>query len=285
MKHLGGKTAIVTGAGSGIGSGISETLAEVGMNVAVADISLPDAERVAARINGQGGKAMAIQVDVSDRASVMAAGAAVEAAFGKLHIAVNNAGIGLLGSPILEIKPEEWDWVIGVNMYGVIHGIQVFLPMIQRHGEGGHIVNTASIGGLQVNPGWYTTPYSMTKFAVVALSEGLHNELDGTNVGVSVLCPAAVRTNIADSGRRRPERMGGAYDRPQQAFMKDTLADGLLPAEVGQRVLQAILNDEFFVFTHSAPRPWIEARHARLQDAFDRAAEFEARSRRGRAAE
>ena len=134
MKHLVGKTAIVTGAGSGIGSGIAETLAEVGVNVAVADISLPDAERVTARINGQGGKAMAIQVDVSDRASVTAAGAAVEAAFGKLHIAVNNAGIGLLGSPILETKPEEWDWVIGVNMYGVIHGIQVFLPMIQRHG-------------------------------------------------------------------------------------------------------------------------------------------------------
>ena len=120
---------------------------------------------------------------MSDRASVQAA--AVEAAFGNLHVAINIAGIGLLGSPIMDVTLGEWDWAMGVNVHGVILGIQTFLPLIQKHGEGRHILGTASIGGLQVNPGWHITPYSMRKNAVVALSEGLLNKSQGSSIGVS----------------------------------------------------------------------------------------------------
>ena len=276
MQDLAGKTAIVTGAASGIGLGIARNFARAGMNLVLADIEAAALARARKEIEALGAKAIGVVTDVSDRAAVARLAAAAEAEFGRLHVAVNNAGVSMHGEPADEIEPGNWDWIIGVNIYGVIHGIQAFLPLIKKHGEGGHIVNTASIGGLQVNPNWYTAAYSMTKYAVVALSEALENELEGTRIGISVLCPAAVDTAIYRSARNRPERFGGPQERPQELFMKDLLALGWPPDRVGARVVDAIRAGEFFILAQSAPRAWIERRHARLLEAFDRAAAWEA---------
>ena len=275
MKDLKAKTAVVTGAASGIGSGIAQTLARAGMNVALLDIQESALGELRLQIESSGGKAIALAADVSDADSLAAAAQRAEDAFGPIHVAVNNAGVAMHGTPLEEIGLGDWNWVIGVNIYGVIHGIRTFVPMIRKHGEGGHIVNTASIGGLQVHPGWNTGAYSMTKYAVVALSEALEQELAGSGIGVSVLCPASVRTAIYDSAKNRPARLGGPFRREQQHFLKDVIADGLAPEQVGERVLRAIRDDEFFVFTHAEPRQLIEARHRRIMDAFDRIAEIE----------
>jgi NAD(P)-dependent dehydrogenase (short-subunit alcohol dehydrogenase family) len=274
MDNLTGKTAFVTGAGSGIGLGIARQLARAGVSVAAADIRKDAAEATAAEIVAAGGRAVPLQLDVSDRADVESGAEAAVRAFGKIHIAVNNAGIAMHGVPLEKIDAADWDWVIGVNIYGVVHGIQTLVPLIRSHGEGGHIVNTASIGGLQVNPSFNTSAYSMTKYAVVALSEALEQELAGSGIGVSVLCPAAVNTSIHLSERSRPDRLGGPTVRPQNHFMGDIIKDGWAPDMVGERVVQAILDNEFFIFTHTEPRDWIEQRHARIQQAFDRAAAF-----------
>ena len=276
MKDFKAKTAVVTGAASGIGSGIAQTFAQAGMNVVLVDIQAAALEDLRRQIESRGGKAIAVVADVSDPEAVARAARRAEEAFGRIHVAVNNAGVAMHGTPLEEIELEDWNWVIGVNIYGVIHGIRTFVPAIRKHGEGGHVINTSSIGGLQMRPGWNTGAYSMTKYAVVALSEALEQELAGSGIGVSVLCPAAVRTAIYDSAKNRPARMGGPFERRQHLFLKDTIADGLAPLQVGERVLRAIQDDEFFVFTHSEPRQWIEARHRRIMDAFDRIARIEA---------
>ncbi len=275
MKDLKAKTAIVTGAASGIGSGIARSLAGAGMNVALLDIQERALDELRRQIESSGGKAIALYADVSDAGSLAAAAQRAEAAFGRIHVAGNNAGVAMHGTPLEEIELQDWNWVIGVNIYGVIHGIRTFVPMIRKHGEGGHVVNTASIGGLQMRPGWNTGAYSMTKYAVVALSEALEQELSGSGIGVSVLCPASVRTAIYDSAKNRPARLGGPFRREQQHFLKDVIADGRSPEQVGERLLRAIRDDEFFVFTHAEPRQLIEARHRRIMDAFDRIAEIE----------
>lgn len=277
MNTLKDQIAVVTGGGSGIGRGIAEALAARGASIMVADVDESRAAEVARAIAAQGGQAAHAGVDVSDPASVEELGREVARTFGRLHFAFNNAGVALHGTPIEAIALEDWQWVIGVNILGVVHGIKTFLPMIREHGEGGRIVNTASIGGLQVNPAWMTVAYSMTKYAVVALSEGLRNELEGSPIGVSVLCPAAVRTRIAESSHTRPDRFGGPYERPQQAFMADAVSQGWTGRQVGERVMHGIQENEFMILTHSAPRPWIEARHAMIQAAFDRAADYEQR--------
>lgn len=275
MKDFHGRTAVVTGAASGIGSGIARSLAGAGMNVALLDIQERALDELRRRIESSGGRAIALFADVSDAESLAAAARRAEEAFGRIHVAVNNAGVAMHGTPLEEIELQDWNWVIGVNIYGVIHGIRTFVPMIRKHGEGGHVVNTASIGGLQMRPGWNTGAYSMTKYAVVALSEALEQELSGSGIGVSVLCPASVRTAIYDSAKNRPARLGGPFRREQQHFLKDAIADGLAPEQVGERLLRAIRDEEFFVFTHAEPRQSIEARHRRIMDAFDRIAEIE----------
>jgi NAD(P)-dependent dehydrogenase (short-subunit alcohol dehydrogenase family) len=275
MLDLKGKVAIVTGAGSGIGLGIAIALARAGMAVALADIRARELDEAVRAVQACGAQALALEVDVSDLASVEAAAEATVRRFGKLHVAVNNAGVAMHGVPIEQLAPAEWDWVIGVNVYGVLHGIQAFLPYIRAHGEGGHVVNTASIGGFQIRPGWHTGAYSMTKYAVVALSEALEQDLQGSGIGVSVLCPAAVNTNIDRSASARPERLGGPFERSANHFIRDLVKDGLAPEDVGERLVLAILSNEFYVFTHSEPRQWVEERHARLLQAFDRAKAWE----------
>ncbi|MFT8243230.1 SDR family NAD(P)-dependent oxidoreductase [Roseomonas sp. BN140053] len=266
---------MITGAGSGIGQGIALAFAGAGAAVAVLDIRPEGLENTVRQVEARGGRAVPILADVSDRAAVERAAAEAERALGRIDIAVNNAGIAMHGRPIAELSPAEWDWVIGVNIGGVLHGMQSFLPRIRAHGGEGWLVNTASIGGFQVRPGWHTGAYSMTKAAVVSISEALEQDLAGTPVGVSVLCPAAVATQLHLSGRTRPERLGGAYQRAENHFLGGEIEGGLSPELVGQRLLRGLRDREFFIFTHSAPRSAVDTRHARLTEAFERTARWE----------
>lgn len=268
MKLEPGMTAWVSGAGSGIGRGIARELAARGLKVAVVDIRHDAAEEVARTIRAANGTAHAIAADVSDTAAFEAAVAESDAELGPVSLVVNNAGVAMHGRRLHEFTQAEWDWAIGVNIQGVIHGIRTFLPGMLERGTPGHVVNTASIGGFQVNPDFLTAAYSMTKYAVVALSEGLQNELAGTKVGVSVLAPAAVATDIHLAARSRPDRFGGPGERPENHFMGDLIRDGADPVEVGRTVARAVEEERFYIFTHPETRRWIEERHARILEGF-----------------
>lgn len=266
-----GMAALVTGAGSGIGRSIALALARRGVQVGVCDIRDSDAAETVQQIQLAGGRGLTVGVDVSDRQSVEDAVRSVERAFGDIAIACNNAGIAMHGVSLQEITAADWDWVIGVNIRGVIHGIQALVPRMLATQRPAHVVNTASIGGFQVNPNFLTAAYSMTKYAVVALSEGLHNELEGTQVGVSILAPAAVDTRIHLSERSRPDRLGGATVRPQNHFMGDLLKGSMPPDAVGDRVVDAIEAKDLYIFTHPETRQWLDRRHAAITAAFDKA--------------
>ncbi|MGA1068981.1 MAG: SDR family NAD(P)-dependent oxidoreductase [Burkholderiaceae bacterium] len=269
-----GMVAFVTGGGSGIGRGIALSLARRGVRVGVGDIRESDAAETVRQIQVAGGVSIPVAVDVSELQSVEDAVNTVESAFGEIAIACNNAGIALHGVPLHEITAADWDWVIGVNIQGVIHGIQTLVPRMLATERPAHVVNTASIGGFQVNPNFLTAAYSMTKYAVVALSEGLHNELQGTQVGVSILAPAAVDTRIHLSERSRPERLGGATVRPQNHFMGELLKGSMPPDEVGDRVVSAIEDEDLYIFTHSETRQWLDRRHAAIIEAFEKAERY-----------
>ena len=271
MKIEAGMCAYVSGAGSGIGRGIALALARRGVRVGVCDIKQADAQDTVRQIEAIGGSALAVQVDVSDAASVEQAVAAIEQAYGAIAIGCNNAGIAMHGVPLHEISASDWDWVIGVNLRGVIHGIRALVPRMLQAGHPAHIVNTASIGGFQVNPNFLTGAYSMTKYAVVALSEGLHNELQGSPIGVSILAPAAVDTQIHLSERSRPERLGGPTVRAQNHFMGDLIRGGMTPEAVGERVVRGIEAKELYIFTHPETQHWLDRRHAAITAAFDQA--------------
>jgi NAD(P)-dependent dehydrogenase (short-subunit alcohol dehydrogenase family) len=272
MRDVKGKTAIVTGAASGIGLGIAKALAHAGANLVLADLRPGPLEAARQSIQALGFQAIAVTIDVSDPASVEAAAQATIQHFGALHIAVNNAGVAMHGTPLENVTLQEWEWVIGVNVKGVINGIRSFVPLIRAHGEPGHVVNTGSVSSLFVREGRNQGAYAMTKYAVLALSEALEQELAGTNIGVSILCPGGVNTSIFDSAATRPARFGGSYQRPQQESMKSAFAAGALSPEiVGRRVLQAIQDNEFYILTHTGERQTILARAARLAAAFDRA--------------
>jgi NAD(P)-dependent dehydrogenase (short-subunit alcohol dehydrogenase family) len=209
MIDISGKTAIVTGAASGIGLGIATALAEAGANVVMADIQKNAVEAAAHGLSGTNKQVMPVRIDVTQEQSVLDALVEAERKFGKLHIACNNAGVPMHGVPLTEVSLADWQFVIGVNIWGVIHGIRHLVPAILKHGEEGHIVNTASVAGVQNRRGTNQCPYSMSKYAVLSLSEALEHELEGSNVSVSVLCPGPINTNIARGARNRPEHLGG----------------------------------------------------------------------------
>jgi len=272
-----GKTAFVTGAANGIGLGICRALARSGVNLVLADIEkarLEAAREGLARFNV---RTRAIQVDVSDATAYAHAADEAESEFGSIHFLFNNAGITMAPKPLWEVTPEQWEWIFGVNIFGVLNGIRTLVPRTTKHGEAGHIVNTASIGGLQVNPQIRNGSYAMTKYAVVAASEALALDLEGSNLGVSVLCPAVVATTLHASSQRRPERLGGAFGRPNPGAARLFTTAGIQPDDVGRRVLDAIAAKEFFIFTHEEPRAWIEKRHQRLMDGFDSVERYNAK--------
>ena len=274
--NFSGKTAFVTGAANGIGLGICRALARNGANIVLADIEQAQLEIARRELSTFNVRTHAVEVDVSDADAYERAADQAEAEFGNIHFLFNNAGVSLGPTPLWQVTPEQWEWIFGVNIHGVINGIRTWVPRMQRHGEAGHIVNTASIGGLQVNPKLRNGSYAMTKYAIVAASEALALDLEDSPLGVSVVCPALIATTLHASSRRRPERLGGAYEHPGSDAAKARFSEGLAPDAVGRRVLDAIARSEFFIFTHEEPRAWIEARHARLLAGFDSIARYNA---------
>ena len=268
---ISGKTAIVTGAASGIGLGIATALAEAGANVVMADIQKDAVEAAAHALSGTNKRVMPLLIDVTQEQSVLNALAEAERNFGKLHIACNNAGVPMHGTQLIDVPVKDWEFVIGVNVWGIIHGIRHFVPAILKHGEEGHIVNTASVAGFQNRRGTNQGPYSMTKYAALSLSEALEIELEGTNVGVSVLCPGPIATNIARGARNRPEHMGGPQIRAtDEAMLSERLAtSGLDPKLVGDRVVEAIRTKTFYAFVSAVPAAVIAARHRRIEEALN----------------
>jgi NAD(P)-dependent dehydrogenase (short-subunit alcohol dehydrogenase family) len=269
MMDFSGKTAFVTGAANGIGLGICRALARSGANIVLADIERSQLEIARKELSTFNVRTRAIEVDVSDAVAFERAADQAEAEFGNIHLLFNNAGVSLGAAPLWELTPAQWEWIFGVNIFGVINGIKALVPRMRRHGERGHVVNTASIGGLQVNAKLRNGSYAMTKYAVVAASEALALDLEDSNLGVSVLCPALVATTLHASSQRRPARLGGPYQRSGAESAKAWQSAGLSPDDVGKRVLDAVARSEFFIFTHEEPRAWIEARHARLLEGFD----------------
>lgn len=267
MRKLKGRVAVVTGGASGIGLGMAKAFAREGMKVVIADIEPFPLEAAAAEVAAQGGgPVMAVRTDVSDADAVESLAAQVFTRFGAVHVLCNNAGVGGGGAQH-ELTVAEWRWVLGVNLYGVVHGIASFLPRMLASDEPGHIVNTASMAGLSGAPGM--GPYNASKFAVVGLSESLYKEqkLAGSSIGVSVLCPGWVNTRIADSHRNRPADLAAPVARPASGergdMVRQLLANGMDPAAVAELVLDAIAQERFWIFTDeqmvAGLRPRLEA--------------------------
>ncbi len=275
MKELAGKTAFVTGAASGIGLGIATAFAQAGAKVMLCDIeekalssALEQLKRTNADVDG-------VVADVSLKGELEAAAKATIERYGKVHVLVNNAGVGG-GGPYGMWSDASWDWTLGVNLRSVIWGVEIFGPLIERHGEGGHIVSTASIAGLiSGNSG----PYNVTKYGVVALSEGLRIELAPRGIGVSVLCPAFVRTQIVDSRRNVPERFTGAIGATPPTsgpmataikMIRERVEAGVDPDYVGELVREGVENNWPYIFTDTEFEPLIEARFEAIKQGFDR---------------
>lgn len=276
MRELTGKAAFVTGGASGIGLALGRAFAEAGMKVTLADIEADALAAAVDSLQGIGPDVHGVACDVADLASVERAAKASFDAFGNIHVVCNNAGVG--GS-IDNFSPDVWRWVLDVNIMGVLHGIATFLPHLRAHGEGGHIVNTASMAGILTGP-WFS-PYVASKFAVVGMSEGLAAQLKPFGIGVSVVCPWFVRTRIHESARNRQERYGSSKapdpDSAQAALLSqigELVRSGIDPSEVAARVLAAIRADDLYVFTHSGRdlRAKVEGRSAAILAAMDKAA-------------
>lgn len=275
MQVLTGKAAFVTGGASGIGLALGRGFAEAGMQVMLADIEA-EALAVAVKSLQRFGVVRGVSCDVSDPGSVETAAQAAYAAFGNVHVVCNNAGVGARGG-IDNISLDNWRWVFDVNVMGVLHGIRAFLPHIRSHGEGGHFVNTASMAGIAAGQ-WFNA-YGASKHAVVSMSEGLAAQLKPLGIGVSVLCPEFVRTNIAASERNRPVRYGPKQriepGSPAEAVLAQVAARveaGIDPIEVAARVVAAIKADELYVFTHPGMRAAIEKRLNAILTAMDKVA-------------
>jgi NAD(P)-dependent dehydrogenase (short-subunit alcohol dehydrogenase family) len=274
MRELAGKTAFVTGGASGIGLALGRAFAQAGMKVMLADIEADALAAAVRSLHTIGADVRGVRCDVADPDSVERAAQASYEAFGNVHVVCNNAGVAA-GGGIDNISLDNWRWVLDVNLMGVLHGIRTFLPHIRRHSEGGHIVNTASMAG--INGGLGFSPYTASKFAVVGMSEGLAAQLKPHGIGVSVLCPSFVRTRIGESGRNRPERYGpvqplapGSQSAAMVAEIARLLEAGLDPAAVAAQVLAAIRDDELYVFTHPHMREEVEGRFAAILVALDR---------------
>jgi NAD(P)-dependent dehydrogenase (short-subunit alcohol dehydrogenase family) len=252
MEHVEGKTAFITGGASGIGLGLSKVLVKAGARVVMADVRQDHLDEAAEWFSTHGEKdnVLGIKLDVSDREAYAAAAEQTLRAFGKVHILVNNAGIGISGS-IKQTRFDDWDWGLGVMLGGVINGIVTFLPHLLAHGEGGHIVNTSSMAALI--PVKNFPIYGTAKMAMIGLSECLRADLAEDNIGASAFCPGPVQTNIRESAKTRPEKYRqnsglAAQEQQLQARPNNTL--WMDPIECGERILRGIRRNDLYIFTH-----------------------------------
>lgn len=274
MQELEGRTAVVTGAASGMGLAFAEAFLRQGMQVVAADVEAPALARAEEQLAAVRGPeaVLAVRTDVSDPASVNALRDAALARFGRVNVVCNNAGVGGVRNPIGRLDLSDWQWVLGVNLWGVIHGCEAFVPHLLEHGDG-HIVNTASIAGHVSLP--FMGPYNVSKHGVVTLSETLLHELGhaGSTVGVSVLCPGFVATNLIDADRNRPENLVRPLDEPddaaarerERAAGRELLGQKKPPAEVAQLVVDAVKANQFWIFTDGQFAPVVAERHRSIE--------------------
>ncbi len=266
MKDVNGKVAFVTGAASGMGLGMARAFAEAGMKVMLADIEAGPLQEQVDDLKAKGHDVAGVVLDVTKREDVLAAAEKTIETFGKVHVLSNNAGIGVFGKSET-CRMSNWEWVVDINLWGVVHGLQAFVPLILSHGEGGHVVSTASMAGMVGLAG--AGPYNATKFAVVGIMETMMAENRKTDLGISVLCPGAVATNIASSTRNRQDEYGGAAPPSEKESIADVLAGGLHPDAVGRQVLEAIIDNQAYIFTDPSMRKMVESRHKRLMAGYD----------------
>ncbi len=270
MQDFQSKVAFVTGGASGIGLGIVKALLGAGAKVVIADLRQDHLDEAVDQFRGRGlgDRVHAIRLDVSDRAAMASAAAETEKRFGKVHVLVNNAGVGIEG-PLRDATYDDWDFGLGVNLGGVVNGIQSFVPRIRAHGEGGHVVNTASLAGLVWMPSFMAI-YTTSKAAVITLSECLRDDLEPDHIGVSVLCPGPVKSNIHQAGRNRPERFRGTtgFAEAEAQLARRTVSPlWMEPEAVGEKVLRAIRNGELYVITHGEWRDAFDQRIAAIRAA------------------
>lgn len=259
MQDLEGKVAVVTGAASGLGRAMAFAFAAEGMDLALADVDEKGLAETLAGLRSSNIKTLSLRVDVSRAAEVEALAQRAQEALKGLHLVCNNAGVALTGA-VWENTEHDWEWILGVNLRGVVNGVRAFAPRLIAQGEG-HIVNTASVAGLISPPGMGA--YSVSKHAVVALSEALHHDLRerGSRVGVSVLCPAYVPTGIADSDRNRPRALGSSRKTPADLTLKKAVSSGKQSAgDIARAVVAAVKAGRFYVLTHPAIKGAIRAR-------------------------
>jgi NAD(P)-dependent dehydrogenase (short-subunit alcohol dehydrogenase family) len=260
------KTAFVTGGASGIGLGMAHSFLRAGMRVAMADVRAEALQSAAATL-AAGDRLHTLQLDVTDRAAMEAAAVTVENVFGPVHVLCNNAGVGMLGG-IKSMTYDDWDWCLSVNLGGTVNGLQTFLPRMLAHGQGGHIVNTSSIGAISPGPGGIA--YLTAKAALVTLSESLRMELQEDGIGVTVLVPGPTRTRINEVGSLRPARFQntGLREVEEQLARTPLFDNGLDPLEVGGMVLDAVRRDLMYVFTHNDFKAGVAQRFEAILAAF-----------------
>ncbi len=274
MQSLEGKTAVITGAASGIGLGLAERFVAARMNVVLADIQEDALENAVKHLKQRQGRVTGVKVNTMVRESVEHLAAKAIEIYGKVHVLCNNAGVaasaGGVGKAVWEVADADWDWVMGVNFNGVLYGLQTFIPHMLAHGEESHIVNTASLAGLM--PGGGT--YGVSKHGVLCLTESLYNDLKARNcnISASVLCPGFVNTQIFDAERNRPDELKLSAEDKNEAITFDAqglLSQGLAPADVADIVARAILNDDLYILPHPA---WDDIMRSRLEHVLARGA-------------
>jgi NAD(P)-dependent dehydrogenase (short-subunit alcohol dehydrogenase family) len=275
MSDYKGKTAVISGGAEGIGLGIALAMGQQGMNVVLGDIDEAQLVEADAKLTAQGIEVLTVKMDVTDPAQWRHLGEQAVQRFGKVHMLVNNAGVASAPGPIEKTNHKDWNWVIEVNLKGVIYGAEAIVPLIKEHGEGGWVINVASMAGMIGVP--YAGAYTATKVAVVGMSEAWHVELAKHNIEVSVLCPAFVKTRIHLSHRNRQQehfdeqRKVDPDATPKHNAPQEFVENGI-PAElVGKRVVEALNAKELYIFTHPAQREVAQQRSKAIDEAFERA--------------
>ena len=268
MQDFNNKVAFVTGAASGIGLAICKALLNAGSNVMMADINADGLQVAAKGLGFDDSRISTVVCDVKNADSVNAAAQATIDAFGKVHIVMNNAGVGLGGFPG-SIPLDDWRWITDINFLGVVYGVEAFVPLMQAHGEGGYIVNTASMAGHVTGPGM--APYHATKFAVVGYSEALAQELEKINIGVSVLCPTWVKSNIHNTAAKRPSADPESPMPESKVYeaMKNFVENGISPDVLADLVLKSMQAKRLYIFNDPAAKAMVAQRSKAIMTDYD----------------